>query len=131
MRSTVCLLLLFPATLLAQPAEAEKGPPPRIVQYWPRELVPALVQSLNDPDVDVQQYSRSTLLNIGPEAVPGLIQGLKSPEPQLRRLAASILGDMAGEESIPALIQAMQDKDPEVRRAAAYALNQIVIASRR
>lgn len=124
MHASVYLL----SVLLAQPAEpeAELAPPPRLIQYWPKELVPTLVVALKDPDLDVQQYARAALINLGPQAIPGLLQGLRSPNAELRRLCATLLGDIGGEEGMPSLIQSLQDPDTEVRRAAAYAISQIV-----
>ena len=127
--SSIGLLLLFPLLSWGQP---ELGPPPRVVpegpkeHQWPKELVPALVQSLKDNDLDVRQYARSALLKLGPNSIPALIQATKSPDPELRRMAVALLGELAADDAMPALISALADKDAEVRRTAAFALSQMV-----
>jgi HEAT repeat protein len=60
-------------------------------------------------------------------AVPALIETLEDPEPVVRREAAFTLGAIGPEadEAVPALIELLEDEDQDVQHAACYALGKI------
>lgn len=92
--------------------------------------VPALTETLNDPDVVVRLRAAQALTKIVPNvevAIPTLIESLKVKVEFARVDAAIILGDLgsAAKTAIPALTDALQDKSEAVQHAAAKALKNI------
>lgn len=86
--------------------------------------IPVLVKLLGDPRVS--QSALDALVSMGPRAVEPLIQAVNHPQPEVRRLAAQALGDLADKRAGPALIRALEaDDDCSVRTAAATALGQL------
>lgn len=76
--------------------------------------VPALIQTLRNPDPNLRRQAVDTLSRIGPEAaaaVPDLIHALSDPDPLVRRTAARALGQIgpAAADSVPALIRVIQE----------------------
>jgi HEAT repeat protein len=77
------------------------------------------------------------LWTLGPAALPALIQGLADPDVQIRRNVALFLGAAGGgwyqsgrtpldiRDCLPALIVALADADPRVRQLAADAVGAI------
>jgi hypothetical protein len=93
-----------------------------------KEIVPALLGALADPDGKVRQLAAATLVKIGPDAVPPLVEALKAKDRETRANAAYVLGHLSGaaHEALPPLAGALKDQDQEVRRRAAYAIYNIV-----
>jgi HEAT repeat protein len=60
----------------------------------------------------------------GETAVPALVEALNDPEIDVRRAAAEALGSFGGEAApaLPALRRATADKDPDVAREAGIAI---------
>jgi HEAT repeat protein len=93
----------------------------------PRELIPALLRGLEDPEQPVRTYCAAAFTHLGPAGIPDLVKLLQGKEDVLRGRAAHILGTMGAmgrrhPEVIGPLAEALQAKDKEVRRWAAYAL---------
>src|SRR5579884_611173 len=79
-------------------AAAEAG------QY--KQIIPALLDALADPDGNVRLLAASTLIKIGPDAVPPLIEALqKAKDRETRANAAYVLGHFgdSAQEALPAL----------------------------
>ncbi|HAA27850.1 MAG TPA: hypothetical protein DCE56_09535, partial [Cyanobacteria bacterium UBA8553] len=99
------------------------------------EIVFALIEALQDEEVEVRRRATSALLSIGgkvkEDAVPALIEALKDEDSQVRSGAAYALGSIGSEAQdtlpaiIPALIKALKDEDRCVRCRAASALEGI------
>lgn len=94
------------------------------------DAIPALINALKDPDVDVRQWAAVALEWIGEdakEAVPGLIEILKDEDGYVREWAAKALARMgpAAEEAMPALTEALIDDEPGVRESASEAIDTI------
>ena len=75
----------------------------------------------------LEAVATQMLVNIGAEAVPLLVEQLASPRADIRRWAATVLGQMGPDatEAIPPLISLLSDPDPRVRTAAQHALDLI------
>ena len=76
--------------------------------------VPALIETLNDPDQQVRAQAATALARMGPKAGPAidaLVHALDDPNEEVRRGAARALGQIGpeAEEAVPALIQAIKD----------------------
>jgi HEAT repeat protein len=118
-----------PSTRLrATKALADIGPPAR-------GAIPALQVALGDSDGDVRRGAIAALRLIDPNAKPSdqlvkaIAVDLRNPDPNLRLVAARILGRMgpAAAAAAPDLDGARSDPDPDVRRAAADAFAHVVI----
>ena len=92
------------------------------------ELIAALIENLDDPDVEVRQNIAAALANLGDSAVPALIDALNHAKRERRVGAALALGIVrpAAKTAIPGLLKALKDADDGVRRQASYALSRIV-----
>jgi flagellar motility protein MotE (MotC chaperone) len=68
-----------------------------------------------------------TLARIGGDAVPVLVYQLAHPRPDVRKWAATMLGELGpvAKEAIPPLQDALKDRDPAVGTAARSALDKI------
>jgi len=100
------------------------------LRTWAKSAVPALVQSLKDPDTFVRANAAITLGFLGHESgtvVPALVQALQDSEGRVGRSAAKALGRMRADAqpAIPNLLQAAQSADPQMRTVAIDALRQI------
>ncbi len=62
--------------------------------------------------------------------VPALFDTLKDPDPEVRRLGARALGRLGDETDLAPLLQWTRDKDPAVRAAALIALGTLISQSR-
>ena len=83
-----------------------------------------LNKALTSPNPDHRRQALSALGSIGASnhlAVQKVIEGLKDKDPQVRRTAATVIGDMKAKDAISALEAALDDND-EVAVAAAMAL---------
>ena len=92
--------------------------------------VPALVEGLNDTDVDNQIYNLWALGSIGDSApVPDITKKLEAQDPAIRRTAAYVLGALKDSRAIQDLKVALNDSSDDVRWNAAIALAQLNDAS--
>lgn len=76
--------------------------------------VPALIDTLHDPDQEVRAQAAQALARMGPKAGPAidaLVHALDDPNADVRRGAARALGQIGpeAEDAVPALIQAIRD----------------------
>ncbi|MGH7140348.1 MAG: HEAT repeat domain-containing protein [Pirellulales bacterium] len=76
--------------------------------------VPALIDTLRDPDQSIRAHAALALARMGPKAspaVPELILALDDPDREVRQAAARALGQIGpdAEEAVPALIKALKD----------------------
>lgn len=76
--------------------------------------VPALIDTLHDPDQGVRAQAAMALARMGDKAAPAvdaLVQALNDPNEDVRRGAARALGQIGSDaqEAIPALIEAIKD----------------------
>ena len=74
-----------------------------------------------------QETAEVALGRIGAPAVPALIDTLQNPDPAVRRKAIEVLGRMGDDAApaVPALTALLNDPDLGVRKAAARTLGQI------
>lgn len=92
--------------------------------------VPALVEGLNDTDIDNQIYNMWAIGSIGdPSAVPDVVKKLEAQDPAIRRTAAYVLGALKDPRAIHDLSIALNDSSEDVRWNAAIALAQLNDAS--
>lgn len=87
--------------------------------------VNTLVQGLGNEDERVSSVSANELCEIGEPAVDPLIKALKDDNPQVRSLAAQILGMIGDKKATNSLIEALRDSVPEVRMNAAFSLGEL------
>lgn len=89
--------------------------------------VEALIDALDDDNLDVRHFAGLTLAWIGTPAVPALVGTLRTGDTAQRAAAAFALSFM-GEEgvpAIPALQEALQHPDKDVHYTARYAIQQL------
>jgi HEAT repeats/PBS lyase HEAT-like repeat len=92
--------------------------------------VPALVDGLNDTDIDNQIYNMWALGSIGDSApVPDIVKKLDARDPAIRRTAAYVLGSLKDSRAVLDLKIALNDSSEDVRWNAAIALAQLKDAS--
>jgi HEAT repeat protein len=92
--------------------------------------VPALIDGLNDKEVENQIYTLWALGSIGDNAaVPGILKQLRSNDPAVRKVAAYVLGVIRDQSAIHDLQVALNDVKDDVRWNAAMALAQMNDAS--
>jgi len=92
--------------------------------------VPALLEGLNDNDIDNQIYNMWALGSIGdPAAGLDIAKKLDAQDPAIRRTAAYVLGALKDPRAIHALKIALNDSSEDVRWNAAMALAQLNDAS--
>lgn len=121
-----------------------------------KSAVPALKRALRHRDEEVRQWTAYALVSILPRRrvsiraqlinanyedagfvkklasrgrviVSTLIRFLRVPYPEIRKMAAWVLGDMGSiaKKAVPALIKRLRDSDGEVRAAAATSLGEM------
>ena len=92
--------------------------------------VPALLEGLNDNDIDNQIYNMWALGSIGDSAAGlDIAKKLDARDPAIRRTAAYVLGALKDPRAIHALKIALNDSSEDVRWNAAMALAQLNDAS--
>ncbi len=76
---------------------------------------------------DLEKTAIDSLGRIGAAAVPALVQSLQQPNPETRLQAANVLGRIGpdAQAAVPELVRALRDPNLEVRKAATRALGQI------
>ena len=91
-------------------------------------FISALIEALDDADVETRQNIALTLANLGEAATPGLLEALAHNKPERRMGAAFALGQIrpTAKDAVPALIKALKDPEPGVRRQVSYALSRMV-----
>src|SRR5438445_3066210 len=88
--------------------------------------VPALLEGLNDKDIDNQIYNMWALGSIGDSAAgPPIAKKLEAQDPAIRRTAAYVLGAVKDPRTIRDLKIALNDSSEDVRWNAAIALAQL------
>jgi HEAT repeat protein len=86
--------------------------------------VPALIESLSDPDKGVVQEVAIALSRVGALAIPALTEALKSKNENVFGGAVIALGRI-GPPAIPSLTEMLRDKNTSTSTAAALALSNI------
>ena len=100
------------------------------------KIVPVLIPSLRDPDVDLRMITASTLEHYGERAraaLPELRRAVTVGDADMRRAAISAIlamGNDIARDAIPTFITAVDDPTGTVRRSAAEALAQFGPAAR-
>jgi HEAT repeat protein len=92
--------------------------------------IPALIESLKDPDAFVRDNAVDALAVQHPGDVVGpLSRALRDPDANARRRAADTLARLGHdtESAWPALIESLKDENAEVRKAATAALRRLLI----
>jgi len=92
--------------------------------------IPALIESLNDPDAVVRDNAVDALAVQQPGDVVGpLSRALRDSDPNSRRRAADTLARIGRdtESAWPGLIELLKDENAEVRKAANAALRRLLI----
>lgn len=87
--------------------------------------VPVLLEALLDVDDDDREEAIKALGEIPENALRALLAALQDPDPDLRAVAAEVLGYMANPAAINPLLERLQDENPKVREAVAGALGDI------
>jgi HEAT repeat protein len=87
-----------------------------------KETISELIKLLSSRDPAKRKQAHDRLIQIGKPAVTALIKLTTWPKTELRREAASILGDMEDPSAIPTLINLLVDDAFEVRWRAAESL---------
>jgi len=114
--------------------QSSRSEDPRVPRYLALTMghlgdpraVPALVEGLNDTDVDNQIYNMWALGSIGDSAaVPDIAKKLEAQDPALRRTAAYVLGALKDPRASRDLKIALNDSSEDVRWNAAIALAQL------
>ena len=92
-------------------------------------VVAGLIDALDDPGAWVPMYARDGLKALGPEAIPAVIGALSDLDPEVRRLAAEVLGSYGSgaQAAIPALEALLDDPNMSigVRWTVGVALSRI------
>lgn len=86
-----------------------------------------LMQAIPYPNWTMRELAADSLWRIGKPAVPALIDSLGDPDPYVRTLAAGTLAQMGPDaaEAVPTLIILLEDESESVRQHAARALGQV------
>ncbi len=92
--------------------------------------LPALVQAINDNELDVAEHAVLALGLTGSGqaiTVPALTHALQDPRARIRAAAADALSRLQAEArpAVPALLKALADEDPKVREWTTNALVEI------
>ena len=87
--------------------------------------VKPLVGALRGASDDLRCQASGALAKFGSEAVEPLTALLTEPDPEVRIVAAGVLGDTGDPAAVEPLVAALRDKNPDVRGAARGALFRI------
>jgi HEAT repeat protein len=110
---------------------AEQAPPtaaPEPIGKGLREVLPALIRALKDPDVDVRRAALDTMELLGEgaaPAAPAIVRSLGDPDLFVRWAATRTLGKTGGapaDVAVPALARLLGDPDLDLRIVAAGVL---------
>lgn len=95
----------------------------------PEDLLPILLELLDDPDPDVRRTATMAVGKIGhPGPAGALVQGLKDPDPLVREYSASSLGslgEVVRDQAGLAVADLLLDSSDAAKQAAARALGEI------
>lgn len=89
------------------------------------DVIPSLVDSINDECEDIQFWVVKTLKSFGAAGVPEIVRVLRRGNDEQRYFAAKALGVIEAPEAVEPLIEALQDGHEWVRQYVAIALGQI------
>lgn len=94
------------------------------------EAVPALVNTMEDADIEVALAACDALKRIGSASIPHLLGFMRDPQEKekFRFYAAEALADL-GSDALPHLVMAMDDQDFAVRMMAIDSLPRVGIAA--
>jgi HEAT repeat protein len=107
-----------------------------LVSSWvDKEMVPALIKSLQDSNRDTRAKAVRELGLIGPDArdaVPGLVAVVQGKDDELRLAALMALEQIGAEAraALPAFRAALKEGNPPVRQSAVRALGKLGAAAR-
>ncbi|MCK9308183.1 MAG: HEAT repeat domain-containing protein, partial [Methanoculleus sp.] len=87
--------------------------------------VKPLVGALRGASDDLRCQASGALAKFGSEAVEPLTALLTEPDPEVRIVAAGVLGDTGEASAVEPLVAALRDRNPDVRGAAGGALFRI------
>lgn len=94
-----------------------------------KEVITALIDTLDDEDADVSNAVATALGKLGQPAVSPLLAILKDKDKSatLRAKAALALGNIGpqAQEALPVLAKALKEKDKELKKRAASAIGAI------
>ena len=91
--------------------------------------IPALINSLKDESAEVRRGAASALGEAGETAVPALIEASQDKNERVRIFAIESLGKIGSQSAISAIRAALQDESEDVRTSAAAALGDSGIQS--
>ncbi len=93
--------------------------------------VPALIDALDLPYLEVREAAIKSLIEIGIEGVPGLLPALSDDPDNVRAGVAQVLATLVpdSEDAVTSLTAALNDTNPDVVRFAAQALGELGHAS--
>ena len=98
-----------------------------LLQLDPGQAGPQLAAAVKDPDRAVRRRASLLALSLtGPAALKLGEEAIHDAEPEVRALAALVLGASAAVGARPMLLSAMRDKDLKVRKAAAQSLSRLL-----
>lgn len=116
-----------PPPLAAQPPLVATPGFPGMTDH--KELIAALIDTLDDEDADVSNAVAAALGKLGQPAVSPLMTILKDKDKSatLRAKAALALGNIGSQaqEALPVLAKALKEKDKELKKRAAGAIGAI------
>lgn len=105
----------------------------RFLAFTPtKEGEPLFLQALNSPDVAVRRFATASLTkcyvdeNSSQMIRDNLVAALKDEDAEIRRTAASSLGQTGETSTLKPLLAALADADVRVRRAAAGAVSSLL-----
>jgi HEAT repeat protein len=88
-----------------------------------RDLVPALIRALADPDnAGLRSSAAEALSHMGELAVAGLVEALGTLDADQRKFVVEVLGEIGSGTAREALVRALDDSDDNVRSSVADAL---------
>ena len=90
------------------------------------QLIPTLEKLLVRPESQSQTKVASALASFGPLAMPSIRRAAKSDDPEMRRIAASTLSELASlpDEGLEILLSLTKDENPRVRNYAVFFLGE-------
>lgn len=91
--------------------------------FQDEKAVSGLVRLLGHSDPEVQATVVTALEQFGVSALPAVTAAMADPNPQVRELAADVLGAIGDAGTVPVLVEALHDSHWTVRFAAATSLS--------